>query len=1099
MEHCSKKIEELLKDMIYINSENDENNYLMKRLLNNVIQIVKLANRLSLNCLYKNELDIITNNIEIKDLKNDILKIIFDLLLYSSNDKTKNILKISSENNFSILQNNYHIISSTLEDIFSRSNDCFRFFDIENKNKSIFTCKYLKNLSYKNVSNIYNNNLINENVPLEKEERISIKSQSSIDEEKEKEKKKKKKKKKHKKMLNLNELEEKKNNSEHKEIINISEDEEDDNKEEIKNNNIYNEVINIYNDKENKEEKNNFKNIINTEDENEDEDEKKENCYKNNLKKNFESVKKNIDKNSKKNKNMLAKKNKKEKDYIKKKDILTFKDNLYKIQNSWIHLTNNYAKFFIPRILFKYNKLIDLDEILIEAVKIQEYYIEKKKLLLHYKECFRNNELKYNSSEIIDKIFNDNEINEILKIKKEENDHINSNCSLESSSILKYNGIMDEEFFSKMLNKLHKDINKYYYRFNNLRNPYEYEINNMIELYKKSDKDILKFLNVKYELTVPLGINEKKYEIIDNKDDLIKLIKIIKLEYDKISIMVKINYKNSYRGFTSLILIGTKDVDYIIDVFNMFEDIFLLNEITTDSKILKITYDSKNVILFLQRDFSVYLVNVIDILICSNYLNLKNSLSNLVYNYFNVSMNNIRSYSNFLTRPLTPDIINILRNTFHYLYYLFDYVKTDLYFNYIFNNYKNEVDTNFKQEDLNNYNRKIITTENTNINEIINMKDFNDKKNIINNEDSIGDNTICDNDIINKKNIYVNFEKIKFYDLSEHEKKYGDEIIKKVFVDSNTVCLTKHEITDVCDIIKTSEQIKKIIKNSYNSICSDNLINNILIWREKLSKKVDESPDNIINIHNIISIILNMPSSISSLKNNIVPLSNIISENIETLFEIITKTNMKKPNSHFYLNYIQNDTTNNNMREEITPIKYYMNNKKINNENYKDSIILPNLYFQKICQEEKTESKEKNSNQVYNRNIIQDDQQNISYISKKGMFALEKTFFSESEDDNKLENKNNDNNKKNENYVLLSSLINSMKERNEKMSKLNQNKSNEKIKTDVATKKTIVKNKKNNNIKNRKKNKIKSISYNQQYNIKRSKINYSKNILDEIN
>ncbi|CRH01429.1 exosome complex exonuclease RRP6, putative [Plasmodium relictum] len=1096
MEHCSKKIEELLKDKLCINSENDENNYLVKKLLNNVVDIVKLTNRLSLNCLYKNGLDIISNNLEIKDLKNNLLKTIYDLLLYSSSDKTKNILKISYENDFSILQNNYHIISSILEDIFNRSNDCFRFFDVENKDKSIFTCKYLKNLNSQNINNLYNkNNCFNENIPIEKDQKISIKSQNVKDEEE-----KKKKKKKDNKIITLNELEEKENENKSKEIINVNQYEDQDKiKEEIEDNNINSEINSTDDDGENEKEKNNFKEIIIIENENE----KKENYDKNSIKNSFENVKKVIDKNSKKNKSMFRKK-KKEKDNIKKNNIFTVKGNLHKVQNSWLHLTNNYAKFFIPRILFKYNKLMDLDQNLKEAVKVQEYYIKKKKLLLYYHESFKNNELKYSSSEIIDEIFNDNELNEMSEIKNEETYNINSYCSTECSSVLKYNGVIDEDFFSKMLKKLHKDINKYYYRFYNLSHPYEYEINNIIQLYKKGDKDILKFLEVNYELTNPLGINEKKYEVIDNKDDLIKMINTIKLENDRISIMVRINYKKSYRGFVSLILVGTKTIDYIIDVFNMFEDIFLLNEITTDPRILKITYDLKNVILFLQKDFSVYLVNAIDILICSNYLNLKNTLSNLVHNYFNVNVNSIRSYSNFLTRPLTPDVINILRSSFYYLYYLFDYVKIDLYFNYIFNSYKNDLKIDLKQEDLDNNSKDEINNEakiyreKVDKNEIKNIENCSDKNNKVNDVSNLEVNVLYDNDIINKKNIYVNFEKIKFYDLSEHEKKYGEEIMKKVFIDSNNVCLTKIEIKEVCDIIKTNEQIKKIIKNSYNSNCCDNLINNLLVWRENLSKKVDEPPDNIINIHNIISIILNMPTSISSLKNNIVPLSNVISENLETLFEIITKSNIKKPNSHFYLNYIQNDTANNNcIGEEITPIKYSMNNKKINNENYKDSIILPNLYFQSICQENKIQSNEQNFNHLNSQNIIQYDQQNVYHVnSKKATFALEKTFFSESEEDNMFKNKNN--NTKNESYILLSSLINSMKERNEKISKFNQNKHIKKITTEVPTKKSIDKKKKKNN-NSRKKKKTVNQSYNQQYNIKKSKVQYSKNILNEMN
>jgi exosome complex exonuclease RRP6 len=58
------------------------------------------------------------------------------------------------------------------------------------------------------------------------------------------------------------------------------------------------------------------------------------------------------------------------------------------------------------------------------------------------------------------------------------------------------------------------------------------------------------------------------------------------------------NYR-SYQGITSLIQISSLNQDYIIDPFPIWEDIILLNSITTNPKILKILHGGNMDILWL--------------------------------------------------------------------------------------------------------------------------------------------------------------------------------------------------------------------------------------------------------------------------------------------------------------------------------------------------------------------------------------------------------------------------------------------------------------------------------------------------------------------
>ncbi|SBS86676.1 exosome complex exonuclease RRP6, putative [Plasmodium ovale] len=1134
MEHCGRKIDELLraKSLLCDLEKNEEKNYVMKKLLNNVVEIVKLTNRLSFSCLYKNDINIITNKGELSNLKNSLLKIVYDLLLYSSNDKTKNLIKSEFKNNHCIIPNNYYIISSTLDEIYTRAKKCYPFFNQSSKDNSIIAHKIGSTSHALYLNDGYNKKNAHLNHYISPEH-VSQGGNKEISNEQRREKKV------HSNLPSMHIKKEETNSESYGEDTEANRGNGNETSSAEKQ------------DGDEDEESINFQKLLSTHILKVQSDSEESDKHSN-TKNDYKNVKKDLDKNTKKgilsSRENKRKKGKKKKSALEREALnkrknaqdivnkdfrmayISPKKISQKVQSSWLHLTNNYAKYFIPRIPIKYNKMMELEGELAEAIQFQERLIEKKKKLLYYWEMFYCNALDDRSSnKIIEEMYTDiqfkdmdaisdiseisqvhdvekmtkkekiNEINEInLNIKKDlskckkdarEEKSCSYSCSSSDVTMPNPEESLSEDFFCTILKKLNKDINKYSYKINNLNHPYTYEITNIIKLYSQFDESVSTFANVKDILTKPEDINNKEYIIVKDKQEFIEMVNLIQTRYNKISMTVLVNYKNTYRGFTSLILIGTMDKNYLIDVLDIFEEVYLLNKITTDQRILKIMHRAENVVLPLQKDFSIYFVNIIDISLCADCLNLKNNLSYLVYNYFNVTVHSSGHDSNFLARPLTPDLVQTLKYSFHYLYYLFDYVITDLYFNFIVNSYRGRESASVEG---------VGTEGESGVAESRGYSALD-----IDGEDHIERRG---------KNIYVNFEKIKFSDISENERKYGEKMINRVFVHSNRKCLTKYEIRDVCDVRKTLEQIKTIIRTSYNSKFSDTLIEDILVWREKLSKKYDESPDSIINIHNIISIIINMPTTLSSLKNNIVPLSTTLAENLETLFEIVIKSNViKKTNLFFYRNYTHCEnhigiTGRGNEEETLnSATRHVYNRENINTENYKNVIIAPNMYFQCISEEESFQKKEKVVVERDQRETNEGEQQKEMCTNMdEEIFALEKTFFGE-KDDNLMKGKgrynsySNDDSATLENYLRLSSLISSMKERKEKVFNARRHTNpTENAKTEGSkTKKSIVKDKKQQN-KGENKNRVMYQSYNQQYNIKKTKELYSKNILNEM-
>ena len=78
----------------------------------------------------------------------------------------------------------------------------------------------------------------------------------------------------------------------------------------------------------------------------------------------------------------------------------------------------------------------------------------------------------------------------------------------------------------------------------------------------------------------------------------------------------------SYQGFTCLVQISSRHKDYILDPLAVWEEMYKLNEVFANPKIVKIFHGSRNDMLWLQRDFGVYVVNLFDTFFAAKKLNL---------------------------------------------------------------------------------------------------------------------------------------------------------------------------------------------------------------------------------------------------------------------------------------------------------------------------------------------------------------------------------------------------------------------------------------------------------------------------------------------
>jgi ribonuclease D len=138
----------------------------------------------------------------------------------------------------------------------------------------------------------------------------------------------------------------------------------------------------------------------------------------------------------------------------------------------------------------------------------------------------------------------------------------------------------------------------------------------------------------------------------------------------------------SYKGFTCLIqvtLVSTKLFSYshfIIDPLAkpLHHQISRLNEFTTNPNKLKILHGSHQDVLWLQRDFNVYLVNSVDTFCLAGLVGSSlpgKSLKALIEHYCEISIDKQEQLADWRIRPLTAEMMAYAVNDTKYLPYIY--------------------------------------------------------------------------------------------------------------------------------------------------------------------------------------------------------------------------------------------------------------------------------------------------------------------------------------------------------------------------------------------------------------------------------------------
>ncbi|XP_019093567.1 PREDICTED: protein RRP6-like 1 [Camelina sativa] len=110
----------------------------------------------------------------------------------------------------------------------------------------------------------------------------------------------------------------------------------------------------------------------------------------------------------------------------------------------------------------------------------------------------------------------------------------------------------------------------------------------------------------------PLPLEETTFKIVEEVKDLKELAATLQ-SVEEFAVDLEHNQYRSFQGLTCLMQISTRTEDYIVDTFKLWDHIGpYLRELFKDPKKKKVMHGADSDVIWLQRDFGIYVCNLFD-------------------------------------------------------------------------------------------------------------------------------------------------------------------------------------------------------------------------------------------------------------------------------------------------------------------------------------------------------------------------------------------------------------------------------------------------------------------------------------------------------
>ncbi|XP_030573522.1 exosome component 10 [Drosophila novamexicana] len=206
---------------------------------------------------------------------------------------------------------------------------------------------------------------------------------------------------------------------------------------------------------------------------------------------------------------------------------------------------------------------------------------------------------------------------------------------------------------------------------------------NVVSFLHPYEFELLKFEPPKEQLQkqkplLPAPPAQTELMLVDNVETLKQALEELR-QAPQIAIDVEHHSYRTFMGITCLVQMSTRTKDYIFDTLTLREDMHILNLVLTDPKVLKILHGGDLDIEWLQRDLSLYIVNMFDTHRAAKALNMARlSLAFLLKHYLDLDVDKSLQLADWRMRPLPQKLIDYARQDTHYLIYVYERLTNDL-------------------------------------------------------------------------------------------------------------------------------------------------------------------------------------------------------------------------------------------------------------------------------------------------------------------------------------------------------------------------------------------------------------------------------------
>lgn len=198
-----------------------------------------------------------------------------------------------------------------------------------------------------------------------------------------------------------------------------------------------------------------------------------------------------------------------------------------------------------------------------------------------------------------------------------------------------------------------------------------------LEKYSASDFVDKKIIDI--EPAKPPPVESFPYKLVEEVKDLKELAATLK-GVNEFAVDLEHNQYRSFQGLTCLMQISTRTEDFVVDTLKLRVQIGpYLREVFKDPTKKKVMHGADRDIIWLQRDFGIYICNLFDTGQASKILKLeRHSLEYLLNHFCGVAANKEYQNADWRLRPLTKEMLRYAREDTHYLLHIYDLMRVRL-------------------------------------------------------------------------------------------------------------------------------------------------------------------------------------------------------------------------------------------------------------------------------------------------------------------------------------------------------------------------------------------------------------------------------------